>query len=272
MSSFLNFSNYIRKSVQSLSVEVVDAVLHKMQLTIPEWEKEQAINMYNELLAFFGESLLCEKDEAVPEALVEWSKKNAAMQATAGRNISEIVVRYPPTRDVFNELLTDISLELGLSVKEHAFIIKRINNMLDISLNETFFAFERLSNEFKEETQKELAKLSAPIVPVKEGIVVLPLIGEVNDYRAAYIMENVIPKIAELEVDHVIVDFSGILTINTQIADYFRQIEEILHLMGMHVITTGLRPELAQTVVNAGIDFSRLEAYATVKQALESIQ
>ncbi|MEK4029713.1 MULTISPECIES: STAS domain-containing protein [Bacillaceae] len=272
MNSLVNFSKYISSHVEALSHEVVEAVINRMQLEIPSWEREQAINMYIELLKFFSESLFCEENDSVPDALIEWSKKNAAMQVSAGQGILEIVVRYPATRDVFNDLLTRISIELELSVKDNAFIIKRINNMLDISLNETFFAFERLSEQFREETQKELAELSAPIVPVKEGIVVLPLIGDIDDYRASYIMDNVIPKIADLEVEHVIFDFSGILTIDAQVAEYFRRIEETLRLMGLHVITTGLRPKLAQTVVHSGMDLYRVEAFATVKQALESIK
>lgn len=272
MTSFINLSKYMAENAELLAGEVVEAVLRKMNLNIPLWEKEQATRMYVELLGFLGESLMDEDQDTVPNTLIEWSKKNAAMQVSSGGKISEIVVRYPPTRTVFNEIFTRVSTELGLSLKENAFIIKQINMMLDVSLNETIFAFERLSDQFREETQKELAALSAPIVPVKDGIVILPLVGDIDAYKADHIMEHVIPIISTLEVDHVIADFSGILTINKQIAEYFHQMGETLRLMGVHVITTGLRPELAQTVVNSKISLSTIESYANVKQALESIK
>lgn len=272
MSVILDFSKYIKENAESLSVEIVEAVVDRMQLDLPLWEKEQAVSMYIEFFGFLGELLASEDKAAVPDMLIEWSKKNAAMQVSTGGKISEIVVRYPPTRDIFNELLTRISIELGLSLKENAFMIGRINNMLDISLNETIFAFERLSEQLKEEMQKELAKLSAPLVPVKDGIVILPLVGDIDYYRANYIMENVIPRIGETGVNHVIADFSGILTIDEQVAEYLHQIGGALRLMGVHVITTGLRPELAKIAVNSKIDLSGVEAFATVKQALESIK
>ncbi|WP_158738155.1 STAS domain-containing protein [Alteribacillus sp. YIM 98480] len=272
MTPFLHFSTYIHEKAEPLAVEVVDSVLNRMQLDIPDWEKEQAIAMYIELLKFFGESLMEEDKEAAPEALIKWSKKNAEMQISSDGEISEIVVRYPPTRDIFNEILTRISVELDLSLKENAYILKRINNMLDISLNETFFSFKRLSDKYKEDTQAELLKLSAPIVPIKDDIVILPLIGYIDKNRAEHIMDNVVPRIADMEVKHVIADFSGVLTINSQIALSLHQIGEMLRMMGVHVVTAGMRPELVQTVVSSNIELSGIESFANVKQALENIQ
>jgi rsbT co-antagonist protein RsbR len=271
MSLFFNFSKYISENVEYLAIEVVEGVLHRMKLDIPEWEKEQAIAMYIELLRFFGESLINEGKDLVPDTFIDWSKRNAAMQVSSRGKISEIAVRYPPTRDVFTEILTRISIEIGLSVKENALIIKQINTMLDISLNGTVFAFERLFDEAREETQKELAALSAPIIPVKDGIVILPLIGDIDSYRANYIMEHVVPKLADMDISHVIADFSGIFTINVDIAEHLNQIGSMLQLMGIHVITTGLRPELVQIVVNSRINISAIETFANVKKALESI-
>lgn len=272
MTLFFNFSQYISENAEPLAIEIVEGVFHRVDLDIPEWEKEQAIAMYVKLLRFFGESLVQEDKELVPNSFMDWSKKNAAMQVSSGGKISEITVRYQPTRDVLTEILTRISVELALSVKENALIIKRINKMLDISLNETIFAFERLLDEDREETQKELAALSAPIIPVKNDIVVLPLIGDMDSYRANYIMEHVVPKIAEMDINYVIADFSGMLKVNVDVAEHLNQIGGMLQLMGIHVITTGLRPELAQTVVNSRINISAIETFANVKEALQSIK
>jgi len=272
MNLFSNFSKYINENVESLAAEVVEGVIRKIHLDIPESEKEQAIFMYVGFFEFLGESFIDEGKVPTPDSLIEWSKKNAAMQVSSGGEISEIVVRYPPTREVFTDILTEISIELGLSVKENAVILKRINTLLDVSLNETVFAFERLFNEARKETQKQLAALSAPIIPVKEDIVILPLIGNIDDYRANYLMEKVVPRLAGLDINHVIVDFSGIFEINEDIARHLHQIGNMLNLMGIHVITTGIRPELAQTMVNSRIDFSEIETFASVKRALESIK
>ncbi|OES46600.1 STAS domain-containing protein [Domibacillus iocasae] len=272
MNLFLRFSTYIGENVESLALEVVEGVLHRLKLDIPQWEKKQAIDMYVSLLRFFGESLVNEDKELVPDFFIDWSKKNAAMQISSNGKISEIAVRYPPTRDVLLEIVTEISIELGLSIKENAFIIKRLNTLLDISLNETIFAFERLFEESREVTQKELAALSAPIIPVKDGVVILPLIGDIDTYRVNYIIEHVIPKIGAMDIHYLIADFSGIYTINVDIAEYLDQIGSMLQLMGICVLTTGLRPELAQIVVNSRINISSINTFANVKKALESVK
>ncbi|WP_018924913.1 STAS domain-containing protein [Salsuginibacillus kocurii] len=275
MPSFLNFSNYINEQTEALAQEVVEKVIWRMQLELPTWEEEQAVQMFMEFWSFLAESLLDEETrddgDAVPDALLEWSAKNSEMQVTSGGEINEIVVRYPPTREVFNDIVTRISVELDMSVKENALIIKRINAMLDISLNETFFSYKRLSDQYKKEAQEEMLKLSAPLVPIKDEVVVLPLIGEIDSLKVEHIMKNVVPSIAEIEVDHLIVDFSGTLTINEQIAESLHQIGNSLRLMGVHVVITGLRPELVQAIVHSNIEIAVIDSYATVKQAVEHI-
>jgi rsbT co-antagonist protein RsbR len=271
MSSISNIAEYLIKNAESLAVEVVGDVLHRMKLEIPEWEKEQAITMYIDFFRFLGKSITCEEG-TVPEELLAWSKKNGEQEVISGKNISEIIVRYPPTRISFTEILTKIGLKYKLPIEEFALVTKRINHMLDISVNETVFAFERLRDKIIKETQREMAELSAPIVPIQEGIAVLPLIGSIDSYRATYILEKVVPKVAELKIEHLIADFSGILTIDTAIAHYLFNIQNVLRLLGIKTIVTGIRPEVAQTVVNGGIDMSSIKTYANVKQALESIK
>lgn len=272
MSLFYKVSQYVKDNTETLALEVVETVIQKIETEISEQEREQATIMYIGLFGFFAESLIQEDKNTVPASLIDWSKQNAEMQVVSGGSISTIAVRYPPTRDIFNEVLTRISIELGLSVKENASMIKLINNMLDISLNETIFAFEQLSIKSKQETKKELVKLSAPIVPVKDDIAILPLIGYFDEDRTKYLTDTVVPRIAEMEIQHVIADFSGVLTIDALIADSLHQIGSTLRLMGIHVVAAGLRPELVRIVVHSGINMAGMESFATVKQALESIE
>jgi rsbT co-antagonist protein RsbR len=274
MTSMSKITTFFNDNAETLAVEIVESVLRSMKLVIPEVEKEQAIKMYIEFFGFLGKSLM-ENNDGVPEDLIVWSKKNAEQQISSGGKISEIVVRYPPTRSIFTELLTRISVEFGLSIKENAFMIKKVNEMLDLSLNETIFTFEYLANSYREKAQREIAELSAPIVLIKEGIAVLPLIGMIDCYRATYILEKVVPEIANLQIQYLIADYSGILTIDAEIAKYLRQIGDILLLLGINVMITGLRPELALTIVNSRIDridMSAIKTFANVKQALEYIE
>lgn len=271
MTSIAKVPNYLIQNAEILAKEIVDSVIGKMKLEISRQEKEEAVKMYLEFFTFLGDSLLIEDIQAIPPSILEWSKKNASAQVSLEGKISFIVVRYPVTRELLTDIMTRISMKFDLSLSENALVIKRMNALLDISLNETIFAYECLAEEYKEETQKELAKLSAPIVPVKDGIVVLPIIGEMDCYRAEYITMNVIPEISQLGVELVIVDVSGTLTINEENARYLHQISNMLYLMGIKVLVTGIRPELALITVNSRVHLSELQTFSTVKQALESL-
>jgi len=133
---------------------------------------------------------------------------------------------------------------------------------------ETVIVFEQVKDEMIKKAQQEVLKLSVPVVPIQDGIAVLPLIGSIDSERAEYILENVILKILEMKVEYLIVDFSGILNIDTIAERYLFDIYSVLRLQGIEVMMTGIRPELAQTVVRNGIDFSSIKTYATVKQAI----
>ncbi len=271
MTSTSKVAAYLTNHAAALSIEIVESVLGGMKLTIPEEEKQQAITMYVEFIGFLGETLT-DNLEAIPEELIVWSKKNAAQQVSSGRKISEISIRYLPTREVFADIVTKLSMDFALSVEENASIIKRVNTLLDVSHNEMILAFEHLSDLYQEKMQKDMAELSAPIVLIRKDVAVLPLIGVIDSYRASYIMEKVVPKIADLQVEYVITDCSGILTIDLDIAHYLRQLSEVLLLLGVNIILTSLRPELTQFIVNSGIDMSAIKTFAHVKQALEYIK
>ncbi|WP_085992636.1 STAS domain-containing protein [Oceanobacillus senegalensis] len=272
MSSSKLVEKYFYQNAEPLAIEVVESVLQRMDLDIPNWEKEQAIHMYTELFQFLGEALIEIKLDKIPDVLMEWSYKNSEMQVSSGGDITDIILRYSPTRDVFNDIITRISIEHDLTVKENADILKRINHMLDISMNETMLSFKRMSDKCKTETEQQLLKLSAPIVPIKDEIVILPLIGSFEEKHFENIRENVVPKIVDMHVSYVILDLSGALMNSIQTTDFLCQLQHTFELMGIHLILTGMRPDMVQTIIRSGIDGSEISSFATVQQAVENIK
>ncbi|MBT2659086.1 STAS domain-containing protein [Bacillus sp. ISL-18] len=263
-------ATYFTKNASLLAVQIVEGVIQRMNLIISKDEKQQAIEMYIKFFEFLGQSIL-EGTEDVAEDILSWSKKNAEHQVTSGGKISEITVRYPPTREVFTDLITKLSNDFGISLNESKSIIKKVNSMLDVSLNETILAFEMLTERYEEKTKRELAELSAPVVLIQEGVAVLPLVGKIDSYRVSYILDRGVPKIAELQLQFLIIDYSGIIDLNQELVSSLKSIGDILGLLGIDVIVTGMRPELALTVVRSGMDMLSFKTFAHVKHALEWI-
>ncbi|MGC9934567.1 STAS domain-containing protein [Priestia aryabhattai] len=267
MKGIIGVAKYLDENAEMLANEIVQEISQNPNFEALQEELEQAIIVYTEFIRFLGKSLFSSENN-VPEGLVEWSKTNGEHTASQGERISIIITRYPPTRLVFIDCLTKISIEHGLSSEEVVFINKRFNYLLDISIKETVIVFEQVKDEIIKKAQQEVLKLSVPAVPIQDGIAVLPLIGSIDSERAEYILENVISKILEMKIEYLIVDFSGILTIDAIAERYLFDIYSVLRLQGIEVVMSGIRPELAQTVVRNGIDFSSIKTYATVRQAI----
>jgi rsbT co-antagonist protein RsbR len=271
MNPINNLANYLNGKSTSLAHEIVSEVLSKMNLVISEDEKKAAISMYENLMLHLAENLTNEIQN-VPVELIEWSRMNSESLINSETHISEITVRYPPTREVFADLVTEWTKEFNLSAREGILVIRQFNRMLDISLEETISTYERISEQLRLEALKEIEELSSPLVPVKAGVVVLPLIGNIDSVRTNHLMLKVVPKLSELKVNYLIADFSGVSTINEQMARNLHQIGGVLRLLGIKVLTTGISPRLAQTAVNSGMDLSKTTAFHNVKQALDWLE
>ncbi|MBM7692808.1 rsbT co-antagonist protein RsbR [Peribacillus deserti] len=271
MASVKEIAEHLKKNAPQLANELVDDIAQRFKVDVPKSEIDHAKVIYTEFLGFLGELLPC-KEERVPEGLLKWSKDNGEREAANKGKMSDIISRYPDTRIVFTEQISKICLEYGLSPDELVTIITRVNYFLDLSINETVFAFERYTDQLIKRVQEEVNYLSAPVVPIQDGIAILPLIGSIDIDRAALILEKVVPKVTRLKVNCLILDFSGILTIDAAIAKHIFDIHNVLRLIGVETIATGIRPDLAQLVVSGGINLTAITSFATVRQAIDSMK
>jgi rsbT co-antagonist protein RsbR len=116
----------------------------------------------------------------------------------------------------------------------------------------------------------ELTRLSAPLVPISDKVAILPLVGSIDTHRAQYILSSIPSKVAEQSFSILIIDFSGIRSLDTMVVDHLFKMNNILRLLGLTSIITGLRPDLALTAVDLGRDLSSLQTFASLQQALKS--
>jgi rsbT co-antagonist protein RsbR len=273
MNSIVTVAQYLIHNAETLAIEIVDYNIEKLDFEVPKDIIKKAIIYQTEFIKYVGEAVTYHDDEQVKQGFIEWNKKHGQHEeAFLLTKVSGIVKPFPGIRLLFNKRFTAISIEHNLSTEEVVTINNRLNYILDISVVESILAYENYTDNNNKKRQREINELSAPIVPIQEGMAVLPLIGSIDTDRAEYLMSKVVPKISQLRIEYLIIDFSGIVTIDSDIASYVFNINNVLRLLGINVIVTGIRPDLATRVVSDGIDFSSIKAYANVKQALESIK
>lgn len=270
MNPIERFSKYLIDHAETISKEITDYNLKKLEINLPEEIIQQSINTNKAFLEFLGDTLNLSK-ETVANKFIEWYKVRQANKREyqfSHEELASILKPYAETRLQLIEMITKFSIEEGLSTEEVVFVNNRISYLLDLSITETMMEREMLANEENKRNQKIITELSSPIVPLAENMAILPLIGEFDYERSDHIMTYVIPKISEHRIKNLIIDFSGIAMIDAEIAARIFNINKVLRLIGIETMLTGIRPELAVDVINTGIDFSKLNTYATVQQAI----
>jgi rsbT co-antagonist protein RsbR len=115
---------------------------------------------------------------------------------------------------------------------------------------------------------QELLELSTPVVKLWDGILALPMIGTLDSARTQVVMESLLQKIVETESQIAIIDITGVPTVDTLVAQYLLKTVTALRLMGADCIISGVRPQIAQTIVHLGVDLQGVTTKANLADAL----
>ncbi|HKO87804.1 MAG TPA: STAS domain-containing protein [Burkholderiales bacterium] len=115
--------------------------------------------------------------------------------------------------------------------------------------------------------QQELLELSTPVVELWEGILAVPLIGTLDSSRTQVVMENLLQRIVDTGAALAIIDITGVPTVDTLVAQHLLKTVSAARLMGADCIISGIRPQIAQTIVHLGVDLGEVITKATLGDA-----
>ena len=115
-----------------------------------------------------------------------------------------------------------------------------------------------------------LQELSAPLIPVLEKITIMPLIGTIDTERAKQIMENLLTGVVKQRSEVVLIDITGVPVVDTMVAHHIIQAAEAVRLVGAKCMLCGIRPEIAQTIVNLGINLNEITTKNSLKKGIEA--
>jgi rsbT co-antagonist protein RsbR len=107
-----------------------------------------------------------------------------------------------------------------------------------------------------------------PIIDVWDGIVLLPLVGNIDTRRAQRVMERMLEAITKSQADYVLLDISGVPMVDTNVAASLMRAVQASRLLGCEPLIVGISPEIAQTLVHLGLDFSAVTAYSSLREGL----
>ncbi|NJN16125.1 MAG: PAS domain-containing protein [Oscillochloris sp.] len=119
-----------------------------------------------------------------------------------------------------------------------------------------------------EAQQHALRELSTPLLPISRKVVLMPIIGSVDSRRASQVMETLLLGVAEHNAQFAIVDITGVQVVDTQVANAFIQAARAVSLLGAQVLLTGIRPEVAQTLVQLGVDLQGIMTRGSLQDGI----
>ncbi|KGX94098.1 hypothetical protein N781_01930 [Pontibacillus halophilus JSM 076056 = DSM 19796] len=184
--------------------------------------------------------------------------------------LHEAVQQFRVVREVYYNYIKEFS-------KTHDEVtVEDILHWNDL-VNSTFdWVITQFLKRYNDKTEKEqqrkqtlINELSSPVIPITEDAAILPLMGDLDTERTAYIHKNTLEHCNEYEYDTIYIDLSGVHNIDTLVAHRIFQLIDSLKLLGVTTILCGLKPRIAQVAVNLGLDFTNIQMKSKLSHALQ---
>ena len=140
--------------------------------------------------------------------------------------------------------------------------------LLDALGLHTVNAYQKTREDVINRQQQEMLELSTPVVKLWEGVLALPMIGTLDSARTQIVMESLLQRIVDTGSEIAIIDITGVPTVDTLVAQHLLKTVTAIRLMGADCIISGVRPQIAQTIVHLGVDLQGVTTKATLADAL----
>jgi rsbT co-antagonist protein RsbR len=139
--------------------------------------------------------------------------------------------------------------------------------MDDLGLH-TFETYSAAREQIIADQAEAMLELSTPVIRVWEGVIAVPLVGTLDSARTQLVMEKLLETLVATGADHAVLDITGVPTVDTEVAQHLLKTVSAARLLGAECIVSGIRPQVAQTIVSLGIEFGDIATKATLADAL----
>lgn len=214
---------------------------------------------------------LFQTEEEMQETISAWTSQTSADRIKSQTKLTEVAWNSGVFRRVYWEYIEKFvkQTDLDITLDDVFNWQRKLNYTLDYVL-ETFIIYfmEILLNRLS--SQATLIKeLSAPVITLTDSVGLLPLIGDIDTTRARNLMESTLTQCIDEKINTLILDLSGVVMVDTMVAHQIFKLMDALKLLGVQSVLTGIRPEVAQTAVHLGIDFSGISTGGNLQKVIK---
>jgi len=228
--------------------------------------REQSNELLDVLLKTINDKNLADVESPEFEPVYEILSGISISRARRGFSPRETGIYVFSLKDA---LLKSLQEELHDDPRAMTEALLKVNKLMDSMGITTFETFIKGREEVILRQTDEITEISTPVIRVWDGIVALPIIGTLDSARTQTVMENLLQEIVESGSTIAILDISGVPAVDSLVAQHLIKTVAATRLMGAECIISGIRPEIAQTVVHLGIDLSNIVTKASLASALK---
>lgn len=186
----------------------------------------------------------------------EWAMRGFSPSETA----TFVLSFKKPLFDALREALPEVD-----ALAEEVWCATQLLDRIGLFTTE---AYQRSRESIISRQQQELLELSTPVVKVWDKVLAVPLIGTLDSARTQIVMENLLQRIVEIEAEIAIIDITGVPTVDTLVAQHLIKTVAAARLMGADCIISGIRPQIAQTIVHLGVTLEDAQTKASLADAI----
>ena len=260
---------------------IQDIIQNNKEELLLSWEKEQRAGIRSDLIKtselkeqmreFF--SLFTEAAKKGNYKSLDGSEWIPTKEFLAGLSYSRGIQGFTPSETALFVLTLKKSLLLKLRDQLKNSVtsndeVWEVGDFLDKLGLYTTEVYQKAREDVINRQQNDMLELSTPVVELAEGIIALPMIGTLDSSRTSVVMETLLQRIVETSASIAIIDITGVPTVDTLVAQHLLKTVTAARLMGAECIISGIRPQIAATIVHLGVELGSVTTKASLASAL----
>ncbi|MEI2666659.1 STAS domain-containing protein [Rossellomorea sp. LJF3] len=212
-------------------------------------------------------------NEESKKLISNWTKETATDRSKSSTTLDEVVRNSGVFRRVYWTYVEKFveETEFNIHLKEVFEWERKINFALDYVLETFTSTFLAILMDRLQAQSTLIQELSTPVITLTSEVGLLPIIGDIDTTRARMIMESTLQQSADAHLSMLIIDLSGVVLVDTMVAQQIFRLIDALNLLGVKSVITGIRPEVAQTAIHLGLDFSTIHTVNSLERIIAEV-
>ncbi len=253
------------ETLEQLHTSIVERGVMRLQRDVPMYSAMSATEVEKRVRDAL-DPMLRDVRAGKPSAYRDYMQALSYKRSQQGEPLTSI---QEALRVLNDELIMLLRADQSITASVLVDAVDILHRITETGIIGLYAGYEQAQLELIESQQTALQELSTPIIPIYEGILVLPMVGSIDSRRAGQIMEGLLEGISAHTADVVILDITGVPVIDTGVANYLLQAARAARLLGSTVVLVGIGAEIAQTMVQLGIDLTGIVTRANLQTGIE---